>query len=59
MKTCVIPSAARDLAVAMNAFLNPARINEANMVGHYPNLFPASARSLVDYATRDDSAEMK
>jgi hypothetical protein len=55
MRKHVIPSEARDLAVAMHAFLNRTRINEANMVEPYPNLFRAHGRSLVVCATRDDT----
>ena len=55
MRKRVIPSEARDLAVAMSAFSNRVGINEANMVEHCANLSAAHGRSLVLYGTRDDS----
>jgi hypothetical protein len=55
MRKRVIPSEARDLAVAMHAFLNRPRINEANMVERHPNSFAALVRSLIVFGTRDDT----
>jgi hypothetical protein len=55
MKTHVIPSGARDLAIAMSASSNHARIDEAKGLQHLRRAFVVYVRSLVVYATRDDT----
>jgi hypothetical protein len=55
MKKSVIPSGARDLAIVMSAFANPARIDEAKAFQRYRNVLIAYEGSLVVFATRDDT----
>jgi hypothetical protein len=61
MKKSVIPSGARDLAIAMAAFSSYARIDEGKAFQRYQDVFTAYAGSLgpsrtgIVCATRDDS----
>ena len=61
MKKSVIPSGARDLAIAMGASSRYARIDEAKALQRYQYIFTADAGSLdpsrtgIVCATRDDS----
>jgi hypothetical protein len=54
MNKSVIPSGARDLAIAMGAFSSYARIDEPKAIQRYQYIFTAYAGSLVVCATRDD-----
>jgi hypothetical protein len=55
MKRSVIPSGARDPAIAMTDSSSDVTIDEGKTLRHFPDVFAAGVGSLIVFATRDDT----